>query len=277
MASSEPRQASSASGWSEHFVNPTDAAATSSPLEAVSLSHSVLVLDAVATADECALLVEAASALARRELEEVGLLDDVMVADSGRVRIPVENRFDKAVQAVCEGLLVRALSRIAPMRDAVETFGQCVSAPSCLFNPLLHWSPGEPAINVYATGGEFKPHEDEQLLTILIPLTNGVTTAPDGSADFTGGGTAFWPQGARGSEDDDGQRAVLGPPSFVLTPPAGSALVFGGQLTHAAQPVTAGERTVFVGSFTPVGRKPVSWRGEDLTTEADMDQDQDVD
>ena len=146
MASSEPRQASSASGWSEHFVNPTDAAATSSPLEAVSLSHSVLVLDAVATADECALLVEAASALARRELEEraeleeVGLLDDVMVADSGRVRIPVENRFDKAVQAVCEGLLVRALSRIAPMRDAVETFGQCVSAPSCLFNPLLHWS-----------------------------------------------------------------------------------------------------------------------------------------
>ena len=250
MASSEyPREASSASGWSEHFVNPADAAATSCPLEAVSLSHSVLLLDAVATADECALLVTAASALARRELEEraeleeCGLLDDVMVADSGRVRMPIENRFDKAVQTLCDGLLVRALSRIAPMRDAAATFGQCVSAPTCLSNPLLHWSPGEPAINVYATGGDFKPHEDEQLITILIPLTNSKTTAPDGSGDFAGGGTAFWSQGARGSADDDGQLAVLGPPSFVLTPPAGSALVFGGELTHAAQPVTAGERS----------------------------------
>lgn len=273
------REASSATGWSEHFVNPVNAAATAGPLEAVSLSHSVLLLDAVATADECALLVAAASTLARRELEEraeleeFGLLDDVMLADAGRVRLPVENRFDKKGQALCDMLLLRALSRIAPMHDAAATFGECVSALTCLSNALLHWSPGEPAVNVYAVGGDFKPHEDEQLLTILIPLTNSETTAPGCSGDFSGGGTAFWPEGARGGEDEDGQRAVLGPPSFVLTPPAGSALLFGGQLTHAAQPVIAGERAVFVGSFTPAGRKPVTRRGEDLITETDGDQD----
>ena len=47
------------------------------------------------------------------------------------------------------------------------------------------------------------------------------------------------------------QRHVCGPPTFTLAPPAGTALLFGGQATHAAQPVTAGERCVFVGSFTP--------------------------
>ena len=97
-------------------------------------------------------------------------------------------------------------------------------------------------------GGEFKPHEDEQGLTILMPLTSG-----GAAADFVGGGTAFWPAGGRGDEDEQGQRTVSCPPSFVLTPPAGDVLIFGGQVTHAAQPVTSGERCVFVGSFTPAG------------------------
>lgn len=44
---------------------------------------------------------------------------------------------------------------------------------------------------------------------------------------------------------------MTGPPRLVLAPPAGGALLFGGSVTHAAQPVTAGERCVFVGSFTP--------------------------
>ena len=72
-----------------------------------------------------------------------------------------------------------------------------------------------------------------------------------GAGGFEGGGTAFWTEGQRGQEDESGQRHVTGPPRLVLAPPAGGALLFGGSVTHAAQPVTAGERCVFVGSFTP--------------------------
>ena len=32
---------------------------------------------------------------------------------------------------------------------------------------------------------------------------------------------------------------------FVLTPPAGTAIVFGGTVTHAGEAVSAGERAVF--------------------------------
>ena len=37
------------------------------------------------------------------------------------------------------------------------------------------------------------------------------------------------------------------------SPPAGTALLFGGHVTHAGMPVTAGERAVFVASFSPRG------------------------
>ena len=38
-------------------------------------------------------------------------------------------------------------------------------------------------------------------------------------------------------------------PSLVMRPPAGSALLWRGHLTHAGLPVTSGERHVFVASF----------------------------
>ena len=37
---------------------------------------------------------------------------------------------------------------------------------------------------------------------------------------------------------------------MVLAPPAGTALLFGGDVTHAGQPVAAGQRAVFVASFS---------------------------
>jgi hypothetical protein len=40
------------------------------------------------------------------------------------------------------------------------------------------------------------------------------------------------------------------PPTFIARPPAGTALVFGGKLTHAGHPVASGERVVFVASFS---------------------------
>lgn len=42
------------------------------------------------------------------------------------------------------------------------------------------------------------------------------------------------------------------PPTHLITPDVGTALVFGGNVTHAAQPILSGERIVFVASFSPL-------------------------
>ena len=71
--------------------------------------------------------------------------------------------------------------------------------------------------------------------------------------DFEGGGTAFW--------DGEGARAAKAvsshchtqEPSLVLLPPPGTAILFAGNVYHAARPVVAGERIIFVASFGPRG------------------------
>lgn len=220
-------------------------------MESVVHSNSVLLLDELATAAECQALIDEASEMAHVELkeramlEELGMLDETMENDAGRVRMHVRDRLRANGQALCDKLLLRALHELRTRVLACDThaaFGDCLETSSCIGNPRLAWSPGEPAVNVYVSGGQFKPHEDEQSLSILIPLTDATT--------FSGGGTAFWSASARGPEDEHCQRTVTGEPCFVLTPPAGSAIVFGGQATHAAQPVASGERCVLVGSFS---------------------------
>ena len=62
------------------------------------------------------------------------------------------------------------------------------------------------------------------------------------STAFGHPGTGFWAQ------DSLGHRVEA--PAIVLRPPAGTALLFGGHVTHAGMPVTAGERAVFVASFS---------------------------
>jgi len=99
----------------------------------------------------------------------------------------------------------------------------------------LVYSSREPAINVYTTGGKFLAHEDGQELTILIPLSS-----PD---EFSGGGTAFWSQDSRGFRVE--------PPSLVLKPTRGSAILFCGHVTHAGPPIEWGQRVVLVASFSP--------------------------
>ena len=98
----------------------------------------------------------------------------------------------------------------------------------------LTYASREPAINVYTKGGKFLAHEDGQQMTILIPLTS-----PD---EFGGGGTAFWSQESRGHRVD--------PPSLVLKPEKGTAILFGGHVTHAGLPIEWGERIVLVASFS---------------------------
>jgi hypothetical protein len=96
----------------------------------------------------------------------------------------------------------------------------------------LHFSSREPAVNAYTAGGEFLVHKDSQALTVLIPLS--------ANSQFTGGGTAFW---SRVEE-----------PSIILKPKEGTAMLFGGCVTHAGVPVETGSRVVFVASFSPPGR-----------------------
>lgn len=83
-------------------------------------------------------------------------------------------------------------------------------------------------------------------VTILVPLSD--------TDSFSGGGTAFWSDADRGPRVG-AQSQVFGgaaEPSFVLRPPAGTAIIFGGRVAHAGMPVVSGTRCVFVASFSPL-------------------------
>ena len=106
------------------------------------------------------------------------------------------------------------------------------------------------AVRTDTTRGRFKPHRDEETLTILVPLT-------DPNA-FEGGGTCFWSTeraeqraSATFAAGEEGGGDVSVPGDFVLRTPAGSSLVFAGCVTHAAVAVTSGERCILVASFSP--------------------------
>ena len=104
---------------------------------------------------------------------------------------------------------------------------------------------------LYSAGGVFEVHRDLQALTLLLPLV--------GADAFEGGGTAFWPPDSPAVTDRAPEWGGLGTvpsgvvdaaPVTVLTPPAGSALLFSGEAAHAGQVVTGGCRAVFVASFS---------------------------
>ena len=108
-------------------------------MESVVASHSVLVLDALASSSECASLAEEASALARVELheramlEECGLLDDTMDHDAGRVRMHIRDYLADDSQQICERLLLRALQMVSTRLfpgDEHAAFGDCVATSS---------------------------------------------------------------------------------------------------------------------------------------------------
>ena len=63
------RRAGSGAGWREIFLDAAEAAWCDGVMRAVLAGHSVLVLEAVASTEECAALVAEAGGLARRELE----------------------------------------------------------------------------------------------------------------------------------------------------------------------------------------------------------------
>ena len=171
-----------------------------------------------------------------------------------------------SAQAICNELLLRAMELLdAELPALTEDLFDTPLAPElrasgelCSSSASLSFTHNEPAVNVYTQGGDFSPHKDLQALTVLVALT--------GPSAFEGGGTAFWsaadssipidvlapPSNANDPGAADAPRDTCAP-TLVLTPPAGTALLFGGDLTHAGQPVTSGQRAVFVASFSRRG------------------------
>jgi hypothetical protein len=107
--------------------------------------------------------------------------------------------------------------------------------------------PQEPAVNVYSKGGRFARHMDAQHLTVLVPLSHVST--------YGGGGTAFWRHRAEQTSTSHAGGDTLPEPDLVLSPPAGTALMWAGNVLHAARPVLEGVRMACVSSFN-------GWRPE---------------
>ena len=263
----EPRRPHACDTWSEVFISP-DAEACGSAAESVVCGHSLLVVKELATAAECCSLHEAATIAAEKvraghtRSEASGALSAtlacrleqpcVATCTDGRVRMPIVT-FHRAVRTLCDELLLRALDLVdAETPELAEHLGRglaadlrCAAQPLAT-SPLLTFTHNEPAINLYTAGGAFEPHQDLQSLTVLMPLV-------DADA-FEGGGTAFW----RAAPHADGDEMALldsvnhdvatAPPALVLKPPRGTALLWGGRVTHAGLGVSDGERSVFVAS-----------------------------
>lgn len=243
--------------WSEHVVD----GLAPSVAERLADSMSVVSVPAFASAAECEALLCDATAVAegvrsgRVASERAGTLSATLACRleqpsmpscvPGRVRLPVAG-LAAGTQALCSQLLLRALDLVEKELPATtgELFGSgfvaelhASSEPLGAASTQLKFTHNEPAINVYDVGGEFSPHKDLQSLTVLVPLV--------GAESHEGGGTAFWPRRLAAEAVTSDVK-----PTLVLRPPAGTALLFGGELTHAGLPVTAGHRAVLVASFS---------------------------
>lgn len=254
------RSAASGHGWTEVFLAAEHAACTQSADDSVAAGFSVVILHDLLSKDECEMLRSGASSFAHTLRKKE--YKDGATSAANPVRMPIKTMLCADSQALCDTALLRGVARL---RDQLPLLlptlfggesGIGCPPPSPISSSIarderLIFVSGEPACNVYFAGGHFRPHEDQQALTVLVALSD--------RTEFTGGGTAFWSEADRPPPIGPGvyTRAAAGPPTMVLTLPAGSALIFGGNVTHAGQTVLDGERTVFVASFsTRISRPP---------------------
>ena len=263
-----PRDKISAPDHYEVWLNERDAASANSAAESLADGHSVHV-QKLASASECdALKTFAATAHDRLYGDAIASVvygnanfdEDV----AGRARMALSSLKEEADSsggsalesdglALCEALFVRSL---ALLDDQLPTLHPLLfgSLPlTCSTNDELTFSHGEPAINVYTRGGDFKAHTDKQSLTILLVLS--------GEDEFEGGGTAFFSDDVvsewktsrvEKQRVNDLSETPIGDPIQVLRPPAGTALCFAGQVMHSGVRVDSGKRVVLVASFSKV-------------------------
>lgn len=209
-------------------------------LEASACDRSVFTVDSFASREECKALVDKAHQL----LASYGRA----YAQPARSRLSIVTPVDEVLRHRLLALMEAELPEFAR-----AVFGQATG----LAELRPEYSPGEPAVNIYKKGGEFAPHTDKQSVSLLVPLS-------DEGVAFEGGGTAFWPDGHHTRREDaaddepynENDRSNWLPHSHMLRPPTGTAIIFGGDVTHAGLPVTSGTRHLFVMSFTlrPAGR-----------------------
>ncbi|CAB9528554.1 expressed unknown protein [Seminavis robusta] len=173
--------------------------------------------------------------------------------ENSRGRAPVAG-LPETLSLFLEEILERALifidQEICPsLKETLfgkQKDGGVTSIAQLFLNNQLEYSRREPAVNVYsAPNGKFSMHKDCHALTLLVPLSDPIL-------DFTGGGTAFWSQ----SSPTEGQHD----PSLVMIPPAGTALLFGGCVSHKGLAIETGTRVVFVVSFSRLGSKDNSYQ-----------------
>ena len=246
----------------EVWLNPSAQSFRASIAESIQYGDVVLCLPQVASDAEIEMLLAAGIGACQGQ-SAVNGKNRFMVADpqafpSADVVLQVEeillrvlDRVDAELPSVYEHLFRPGEPWIArqPMtaKGSTPTVGPpayltetCPSLRDLLMAGELEWSEGEPAINVYTENGGFGTHKDHMALTVLIPLTSP-------STDFAGGGTGFW------SKQDEEQQAEGMPaagPTAVIAPPRGTALIFGGDISHAGMPVESGLRSVLVASFS---------------------------
>jgi len=228
--------------------------------DALALGDSVVVCPGVATDVECSSLLEVGLAAAdaqhrsfrQRTAAAMAERTSNNCASAGRTRVPTDRLTSSNTKAFNE-LLRRVFDVIdAQLPSVSHLFHEGSSANEYASLRSLHEADGltfstrEPAINVYTTlgdfgaiGAEFNPHVDRQMLTVLIPLSH-----PE---SYEGGGTGFWSREARAC---GGWESSAVPPTVVLRPERGTALLYGGSVPHAGMPVLDGCRVCFLASFS---------------------------
>lgn len=210
------------------------------------LRNSVLLVPDLLTKEQCHILMDAADhhieAVANGSLEND--CDEtpnlyvprkrpawLALADSqSRHRLCV-SKLGSQVEALSSTIL---LDRLLPFFEqhlpevAQALFGQNSGLKEMRFS----FSPGEPAVNRYTEGGEFRIHTDKLSVTLNVLLSE--------PGAFLGGGTAFWSQD---NAAHDLNQAVL------LKPRQGTGVVFNGDVRHSGGVVESGTRHLYVASF----------------------------
>jgi hypothetical protein len=242
------RSEASGAGWQEHFVNIEQAAVSDSVGAAISESLSYVTIPNFGSLEELGSLKDSALQLFE-ENTNLGTPQPYILAASNEhgnvdcTRYSVETLLNQSARATHATFLARLLGFLENDKDMFKIFRNSSLSSKDHYTAKWYSEPNdqgvlipEPKVNIYHKGGYFKEHTDGMQLTLLVVLNDG----------YEGGGTAFYAQEA--SEQvwgtDRGEE-----PDRVARPPAGTALIWGGNLWHMALPVTEGMRAVYVGSF----------------------------
>ncbi|CAB9502354.1 expressed unknown protein [Seminavis robusta] len=256
--------------WQEHFVNAPKASLTATVGSAVAQSLSYVTIPNFGSVEERMTLQESALRLQEEQKEEQQREHQrphVMGASQVNfncTRYSVERLLDapsKAVSAIFLDRLLKFLQNDKDLSrnilstenpdDESSEFPSTTSRSTPIHQLEATWyaEPDdrgvlhpEPKVNIYQKGGYFKQHVDGMQLTLLVVLNDA----------FEGGGTAFYAHGDHEEEDNADTISNNNDEKEFdrwVSPPAGTAIVWGADLLHMALPVSEGMRAVYVGSF----------------------------